>query len=96
MRVLQQLIAFIYTGEFGGRGKEEVAALAEFLQLKVDLQEKEKARSAAAVERNKLKVQEHENKIRGSLLEAFSKEDQERLVRNAQKRLGAEREKTQQ
>ena len=42
MRVLQQLIAFIYTGEFGGRGKEEVAALADFLQLKVDLQEKEK------------------------------------------------------
>ena len=42
VRVLQQLIAFIYTGEFGGRGKEEVAALADFLQLKVDLQEKEK------------------------------------------------------
>ena len=66
------------------------------LKKEMDLQEKEKARSAAAVERNKLKVQEHENKIRGSLLEAFSKEDQERLVRNAQKRLGAEREKMQQ
>ena len=66
------------------------------LKKEMEIQEKEKARAAAAVERNKLKVQDHENKIRGSLLEAFNKEDQERLVRNAQKRLGAEREKTQQ
>ena len=70
------------------------------LNKEMEIQEKEKARSAAAVERNKQiqnqKVQDHENKIRGSLLEAFNKEDQERLVRNAQKRLGAEREKSQQ
>ena len=66
------------------------------LKKEMEIQEKEKARAAAAVERNKLKVQDHENKIRGSLLEAFNKEDQERLVRNAQKRLGAEREKSQQ
>ena len=39
-----------------------------------------------------MKIQEHENKVRGALLEAFSKEDQERLQRNAKKRLGEKNE----
>ena len=51
-------------------------------------QEKKKKRESANREANKLRIQEHENKVRGALLEAFSKEDQERLQKNARKRLG--------
>ena len=51
-------------------------------------QEKKKKRESANREANKLKLLEHENKVRGALLDAFSKEDQERLQKNAQKRLG--------
>ena len=39
-----------------------------------------------------MKLKEHENKVRGALLDAFSKEDQERLQRNARKRLGEKNE----
>ena len=39
-----------------------------------------------------MRLQEHENKVRGALLDAFSKEDQERLQRNARKRLGEKKE----
>ena len=53
-------------------------------------QEKKKKRESANREANKLKLLEHENKVRGALLDAFSKEDQERLQKNAQKRLGKE------
>jgi len=51
-------------------------------------QEKKKKRESAAREANKMKLQEHENKVRGALLDAFTKEDQERLQKNARKRLG--------
>jgi len=51
-------------------------------------QEKKKKRESANREANKLKLLEHENKVRGALLDAFSKEDQERLQKNARKRLG--------
>jgi hypothetical protein len=49
--------------------------------------EKKKKDQANAKERNKIRIQEHETKVRGSLLEAFSKEDQQRLQRNVRKRL---------
>ena len=55
-------------------------------------QEKKKKRESANREANKMKLQEHENKVRGALLDAFSKEDQERLQRNARKRLGEKKE----
>ena len=51
-------------------------------------QEKKKKRESANREANRMRLQEHENKVRGALLDAFSKEDQERLQRNARKRLG--------
>lgn len=56
--------------------------------MEFNKQEKKKKDAANAVERNKIKIQEHENKIRGSLLDAFSKEDQDRLEKNARRRLG--------
>ena len=40
------------------------------------------------MERNRIKIKKHENMIRKNLLAAFSKEDQERLERNARRRLG--------
>ena len=55
-------------------------------------QEKKKKRESANKEANKMKLKEHENKVRGALLDAFSKEDQERLQRNARKRLGEKNE----
>jgi len=60
----------------------------EQLKAEFNKQEKKKKDAANAVERNRIKIQEHENKIRGNLLAAFSKEDQERLERNARRRLG--------
>lgn len=60
----------------------------EQLKMEFNKQEKKKKDAANAVERNKFKIQEHENKIRGSLLDAFSKEDQDRLEKNARRRLG--------
>jgi len=60
----------------------------EQLKMEFNKQEKKKKDAANAVERNKIKIQEHENKIRGSLLDAFSKEDQDRLEKNARRRLG--------
>merc|ERR1719209_1093534 len=58
----------------------------EQLKAEFNKQEKKKKDAANAVERNRIKIQEHEN--RGNLLAAFSKEDQERLERNARRRLG--------
>ena len=50
-------------------------------------QKSDKARQEAAMVRNKLEIQEKETKIRGTLLEAFNKEDEERLAENAERRL---------
>jgi len=50
-------------------------------------QKKKAARIEAAKINNKINIQEQENKIRGRLLESFSKEDEERLKLNADKRL---------
>lgn len=64
-----------------------------FEQMKKE-QAKEKkavARAEAAKISNKIKIQEKETKIRGRLLEGFSREDEERLKLNADKRLQGEK-----
>ena len=51
-------------------------------------QKKEDQRKETAKVRNKMELVEKESKIRGQLLAALSEDDQERLKRNAAKRLG--------
>merc|ERR1712080_227858 len=62
-------------------------------QMKKEAAEQKKAvaRAEAAKTSNKIKIQEKESKIRGRLLEGFSKEDEERLKLNADKRLQGEK-----
>lgn len=50
-------------------------------------QKKAAMREDAAKVRNRIRIEEQENKIRGRLLEGFTKEDKERLKHNAEKRL---------